>query len=506
MQIIYSNEHNIQIKMKQSYRSDRKTVKRTKIFCWAIFTLSTLSILNTSCKKFVQVPTPITSLNSANVYKSDATASAVLTGIYTKISSTGVSSGLSSTSVYCGLSADEFTLYNPASEPGYVPFYQNSLTNANLAGGDFWVLYQTLYIANSAVEGLTNNNSLTPAVDQQLHGEAKFIRAFCYFYLVNLYGDVPLITGTDYKSNELMSRTPKALVYQQIITDLKEAQSLLSDQYLDGTLLNPTSERVRPTKWAATALLARTYLYTGDWADAVTEANLVIGNSNTYSLSALNSVYLKNSSEAIWELQPVNSRQNTPDGLFFILPVSGPNLNKPIYLNSDLINSFESGDQRLTNWVGKVTATSGGVSTNYYYPYKYKVNVPGAPVTEYEIVLRLAEQFLIRAEAEAQGTGTGTSGAVNDLNVVRNRAGLPNYAGPLDKASLLTAILHERQIELFSEWGHRWLDLKRTGNVDAVMSIATPKKGGSWQTNKQLYPLPQADLQNDHNLTQNMGY
>jgi len=274
----------------------------------ALSVVSAMSLMVTGCKKFVQVPTPITSLNSANVYNSDATAAAVLTGIYTNISSTGVTSGLGATSVYCGLSADEYTLYDPASEPAYVPFYVNALTNVNTAGGNFWVLYQTLYVANSAIEGLTGNNNLTPAVDQQLLGEAKFVRAFCYFYLVNLYGDVPLVIGTDYKSNELLSRTPKAQVYEQIVADLKSAQTLLSDQYLDGTLLNPTSERVRPTKWAAAALLARTYLYTGDWADAQNEASLVISNTAVYSLISLNNVFLKNSSEAIWQLQPVNSR------------------------------------------------------------------------------------------------------------------------------------------------------------------------------------------------------
>jgi len=470
----------------------------------ALSVVSAMSLMVTGCKKFVQVPTPITSLNSANVYNSDATAAAVLTGIYTNISSTGVTSGLGATSVYCGLSADEYTLYDPASEPAYVPFYVNALTNVNTAGGNFWVLYQTLYVANSAIEGLTGNNNLTPAVDQQLLGEAKFVRAFCYFYLVNLYGDVPLVIGTDYKSNELLSRTPKAQVYEQIVADLKSAQTLLSDQYLDGTLLNPTSERVRPTKWAAAALLARTYLYTGDWADAQNEASLVISNTAVYSLISLNNVFLKNSSEAIWQLQPVNSRQNTPDGLFFILPASGPSVSRPVHLSNSLIGSFELNDQRLSSWVNSVKTTVGGIATTYYYPYKYKVNTPGAPVTEYEMVLRLGEQYLIRAEAEANNSDTND--AVNDLNVIRKRAGLANYAGATDKSSLLTAILHERQVELFSEWGHRWLDLKRTSVVDVVMPIATPQKGGTWQSSKQLYPLPKADLQDDPNLVQNPGY
>src|SRR5207244_6787281 len=114
-----------------------------------------------------------------------------------------------------------------------------------------------------------------------------------------MFGDVPLALTTDPETNVLLSRTPKAQVYDQIKTDLKDAEELLSGNYLDATLLKTTSERVRPTKWAAAALLARVYLYTSDWANADAQATQVI-NSGLYSLpSALNDVFLKNSNEAI---------------------------------------------------------------------------------------------------------------------------------------------------------------------------------------------------------------
>ncbi len=94
-------------------------------------------------------------------------------------------------------------------------------------------------------------------------GEARFFRAFCYFYLVNLFGDVPLATTTDSTINARLPRIPSDEVYQQIITDLKEAESLLSTEYLDANLKSygGLPERVRPTKWAASAMLARVYLY-----------------------------------------------------------------------------------------------------------------------------------------------------------------------------------------------------------------------------------------------------
>ncbi|WP_431217937.1 RagB/SusD family nutrient uptake outer membrane protein [Puia sp. P3] len=137
---------------------------------------------------------------------------------------------------------------------------------------------------------------MTPAVRQQLLGEAKFMRAFFYFYLTNMYGNVPLATSTDWNINSLLSNMPSQQIYQQIITDLKDAESILSTNYLDGTLLNSISDRVRPTKWAAAALLARAYLFSGDYANAESTASVLINNTSLFTLStSLNDVFLANS-------------------------------------------------------------------------------------------------------------------------------------------------------------------------------------------------------------------
>jgi starch-binding outer membrane protein, SusD/RagB family len=394
----------------------------------------------------------------------------------------------------------------PNSNAIFTYYYTNSLTNSNTVQTDFWNnIYPILYTVNSAIAGLTNNTALTPAVRQQLLGEAKFMRAFCYFYLVSLYGDVPLVTGTDYTVNALLPRTPQSQVWQQIISDLKDAQNMLSTNYLDATLLNTTSQRVRPTSWAATALLARSYLYTQNWDSAQVEATTVINNPTLYNLERLNGVFLANSNEAIWQLQPVNFGANTQDAQLFIIPSAGPGGSFPVYLNPLLVNAFEPGDQRRTNWVDSVV-----VSPNtYYYAYKYKVDSIPSPVTEYEMILRLGEQYLIRAEAEANGAGGGTVASITDLDTIRNRAGLSNYSGATDQASLLTAILHERQVELFTEWGHRWLDLKRTNTVNSVMGSpgnVCAFKGGVWNPDWQWYPIPKYDLQHDPHLVQNSGY
>lgn len=272
------------------------------------------------------------------------------------------------------------------------------------------------------------------------------------------------------------------------------------------------AERVRPTKWAAAALLARVYLYTGKYDKAESIASSIINNTSLFGLDALNDVFKKNSREAIWQLQPVTAGMNTSDGLFFILSDGGPTEYNPVYISDLLLNSFEAGDNRkvLGNWINSVTASG----TTYFYPYKYKLGFGTEPGTEYLMMLRLGEQYLIRAEARA--LQNNIPGAAADVNMIRTRARaaatvdvpdpLPNLSATLTKEELLAAILHERQVELFTEWGHRWFDLKRTGKVDEVMSVVTPLKGGTWETTDQLYPIPSFDILRNPNLVQNPGY
>jgi hypothetical protein len=71
---------------------------------------------------------------------------------------------------------------------------------------------------------------------------------------------------------------------------------------------------------------------------------------------------------------------------------------------------------------------------------------------------------------------------------------------------MLNAIYHERQVELFTEWGHRWFDLKRTGNLNAVMTAVAPAKGSTWSSYMQLMPIPPTDIMADPNIKQNQGY
>lgn len=465
-----------------------------------------------SCKKFVEVEGSATSVSSMNVYSSDATAIGAVTSLYVSLSNGNpvASQELSGLSGIAGLSADELDYYSGAGNQALQVYYQNGLNSLNV-GNDFWGnTYQRLYVVNEALEGLKSSTGLTPVVKQHLLGEAYFMRAFYYFYLVNLYGDVPLVLSTDYKVNAVLKRTAKAQIYDQIVADLKIAQGLLSDGYLkgDGITEYPSGseERVRPNKWAATALLARTYLFMGRWADAETTATQVLFNHTSFQLEPLGNVFLKNNREAIWQLQPTEIGRNTSEADGFVLRIQGANFNVVVYLSKELLKDFETSDRRKDNWIGSVNP----YGTVYYYSFKYKVlpsTQAGAPITEYSTVIRLAELYLIRAESRARLGNLND--AISDVDQIRERAGLPlvKNTNP-NQEDLIVLILKEKRIEFFTEWGHRWLDLKRTGKVDEVMSKVTPKKsnGKVWKSYQQYYPVSTFELQSNPSLIQTAGY
>jgi hypothetical protein len=463
------------------------------------------------CNKLVSVPEPVNSVTTTETFGDEANATAALVQIYSDMSvganGGGLTYGNGLTTILAGMSADELVAYGPSSD--IQQFQDNTLLSTNgYFYAQLWAAaYKDIYLANAVIEGTAASAGLSTAVKNQLSGEAKFVRAYINFYLVNLFGDIPLITTTDWKANQLVARTASDLVYKQIIQDLKDAENMLP-----GDFSVSGGERYRPNKYAAAALLARAYLYTKDWKDAITEATTVISAQSLFSLPAdLNAVFLKNSPESIFQLQvsAALSPYATLEGKNF-LPTyptsmypqdvvdSHPSFFIPSYYMADgLTLAFDTAhDLRFKNWVS--SAFVGGVT--YYFPYKYKVQAGSAGnVTEYYTLLRLAEQYLIRAEAYAQDGKYPEAAA--DINTIRGRAGLtPTTASGKD--DLLEAVAQERRFELFAEWGHRWLDLKRTDMANTVLAPLKPQ----WNTNQQLYPIPVKELQVDPNLNQNPGY
>ena len=454
---------------------------RRNTYLYGVY-LFLLAAALSGCKSFVEVPPPVNQLNANSVFTDDKTATAAVVAIYSDMEfSAPVGTYLT---LLQGLSADE--LAYTSVDDAFQGFASNTYMPNNPYAAAVWGLYANIYQANACIQGIQNSSKLTPATKDQLLGEARFCRAFCYFYLVNLFGNVPLVTSTDYRINDTVSRTPVSQVYNQIITDLVSAQNLLPASY-------PTDQRVRPNKWTAASLLSRVYLYTGQWANAEAAASAVIG-SGSYTLPGVDSVFLNSSNETIWQLMPVSPFVNTQEAVAFIPPVPGL---APLYpLRDGLVAAFEPGDQRQQAWTDSTVVGS----QTFYYPYKYKI-AGGSPLNEYHIVFRLAEQYLIRAEARMHQNNLKP--AIADLNAIRARAGLGALSLSLTAGQVTTAIAQERRIELFAEFAHRWLDLKRTGKADAVMGALKPS---TWRPEAALWPVPQAQRNANPSLTQNKGY
>jgi len=444
-----------------------------------------------ACKKMVDIGPPKTQLVSSSVFTSDATATAAITGIYVQMT---MDAGLNtfpsgSLSFFGGVAADELN-YLGNNTP-YNEINSNSITVTNGEIDNFWnSAYQYIYGANAALEGLNGSSGLSDSVKKQLTGEALFIRAFSNFYLVNYFGDIPLVVSTNYQISAVAARSSTVLIYQQITNDLVQAQTLLAHDYSYSE-----GERVRPNYWAATALLSRVYLYTGNWADAESLATLVIDNSSDFILASdPTNVFEKNGSESIWQLLPVSPGYNyrVQDAIWFI-PAADEVPNTA--MTSELLNDFESGDLRRTAWIDSTVIDT----SIYYYPFKYKVK-DQLNTTEYYTLLRLGEQYLIRSEARAQQNKPDE--AIGDVNIIRTRAGLPSLPMGLSQADCLTAIQQERRVEMFCECGQRWFDLQRTKTADEILSTLKP----SWKSTDILFPIPQTERQKDPNLTQNPGY
>lgn len=463
-----------------------------------------LGITLTSCEKYLEgTQLPANTIAAVDVYSTDNMVSTVVTGIYLNMNTAGLFQGSASGNIgyTMGLYTDELRSLLTGNFADV--FYKNAIQSGQ--SGNWSDLYKKLFTVNTAIEGISTSKGNLVFKDQWL-GECYFLRAYFYYYLVNIYGPVPLALTNNYAVNNRLARAPEADVYQQIIADLKMAQSLLSNEYKNGYGVT-TTNRFRPNKAVATAMLARVYLYTKDWANAEAQAGELISNTN-YAMLPLNQVFLANSRETIWALA-TNSPRFTSEYAFYnngmpetIVPPQNPTSSSVfVALSNLLINTFEPGDGRFTNWVrtATVAASSTTPATVYYFPGKYKSPATNA---EYLILLRLSEQYLIRAEARAM---QNKSNAVEDLNIVRLRAGLEGLPAST-QASLLTAIAKERQTELFTECGHRFFDLKRTGVIDAVMATVAPTKPTTWMSYMSYWPIPPGDLLQNPNLTPNPGY
>ncbi|MUV04609.1 RagB/SusD family nutrient uptake outer membrane protein [Flavobacterium rakeshii] len=440
-----------------------------------------------SCSDFNEVELPASQLAGESVYENTTTANAVMAGIYSKLRDGGLLTGLpAGMSNQLGHYADELDFYGSASA-STIPFYNNALLPTTRDMSSLWnSTYNIIYSCNAVIEGVATSQSLPQQDRDRLTGEALLVRSLMHFYLANLYGAIPYVTSTDYKINTTITKTEVNDLYSLLVNDLLQAIELLPQQF-------STPLKVIPNQVVAKALLARVYLYSGLWAEASDMASAVIGNQNLIWETQLDQVFLKESSSTIWQLASATAGKNTNEGATFIFETAPPPFTA---LSNAFVGAFEQGDLRREYWVTEVT----GDNQVWYRPNKYQQKTTTATSMEYSIMFRLAEQYLIRAEARVrQGD---LIGAADDLNKVRERAGLTGSTATTVE-TLLEAILAERRVELFTEMGQRFFDLKRYGILD--MELIGVKPG--WNSTDSLFPLPEAELlANPNLLPQNPGY
>jgi len=456
--------------------------------------LGCVALLFVACEKTVEIDPPLNEITTAQVFSTDKLATSAMAGVYTGLASTTTQNNVNT--VYSSLYADDLAYL--AANPTYLEVAGNSYSAlSTFQATIFSDWYNIIYRANSVIEGLQKYEGTSAQVKKQLTAESKVIRAYCYFNLINTFGDVPLVLTTDVTISALQPREAVANVYKQIIADLTEGKANLLDNYSASS-----NTRLGVNKFVATALLARAYLFTGNYVAAESNASEVIASS-LYSIipaaAMTTGVWTKNNLESIWQMSSpiaITNQYTVEAGTFLATVTTSPQFE----LRSSFVQQFDANDLRRKNWMR--TYGTGVNARVLPYKYKYATNAEAvtAGVIEGPTVLRLAEQYLVRAEARVR-IGTNVNGARTDMNMIRTRAEAA-LSTTTDPAVLLQEILLETRKEFFCEQAHRWHNIKRLDQADAIL---TALKSGYKPTAK-LLPIPISNIDANPNLVQNPGY
>jgi hypothetical protein len=465
--------------MRNSYHSKKFFLTSIILFC---------SFYLISCEKFLEVDDPNNQISQSMVFKDKGLAYAALSDVYSNLrANTLLNGSLYGVGTLMGCYTDELSSVSNQSLD-FKSFFDLSVQQNTTVVNTIWVnAYKQIYAVNNIIEGVGKSTAYLDqqTVDQVL-GEAYFLRGFLHFYLVNLYGDVPYITTTDYLQNQSVSRQSVDNVYVHIEEDYQKADQYLTDQY-------PTANRTRINRSGVRLALARLYLYKQEWAKAEIMADLIIQNPLYTMEQDISKTFLKDSKSAIWQFMPLEAGVNTLEGQYYIFSTLPP---QNVVLSQNLLDSFEPGDQRKQKW----TKALSNATMSYSYPYKYTQNNKTSSSLEFSVVLRVEEAYLISAEAENELGNIQT--AINRLNQLRQRVGLAGL-GSLNQQQVRTAVMDERRHELFTEFGHRFFDLKRKGLLNTYM----PTFKSSWKNHMSLLPLPENELIANPSLKpQNDGY
>lgn len=355
----------------------------------------------------------------------------------------------------------------------------NEIIPSNGITAQVWdQLYSVISIANSLYTDVPEIENIPQETSDRIQGEALFVRALSYFSLVKNWDGVPLqltpVRSTE--DIEKLSRETVANVYLRITTDLEEAITKLAD----------FDEPGRANAWAAKALLSRVQLYQGNFQDAYDYANDVIENGPYTFVTDYADIFTYQNEYCTESIFEVDFTSQDANSLAFWYHPDDLGGRYEYGVDTSFLNAYDVNDVRYDASVGYY------FDTDEYFITKY-TDVSGGG--DNVIVLRLSEMYLNRAEALVNGaTPAGADTQLEDFNQTYTRAGLGPHLGPITEAD----ILNERRFEFAFE-GHRWYDLKRTGEAINVLTDIT-------STDQYLWPIPQDERDVNTNLTQNPGY
>lgn len=455
-----------------------------------IILIGALAINLTSCTGLLEQD-PISQFSAENVYKTKDQAKAGVNGIYTHLQNV-----MRINFAYWGEGRADNVAIKHTGEPTYL--LTNQLTPLTTSSADWGALYTLISSANYAIKYIPNVYEADSEEGNRLIGEAKALRGLAYFYLVKIWGDVPLIIEPYISSEQelFVTKTDKELVLDRVELDMKFASENCSAN------VSGNAGRATFTKGGANAVLTQVYLWRKKYNEVIATADLVIKNP-MYSL-ATNMVNWSKiftdgyQSESVFEVSYSDTKTNQLRVLFAI----GSDAQ---YVPSvSFKSSFEVGDLRR-EYVYDVT--NADPKAMWKYLGKDKKDNVSDPAKQSIIIVRLADVIMMKAEAMVKkngATSTDLDNALNLLTPIRARAGLPSLTQTtaVDKyATIENAILHERRIELCYE-GHRWFDLVRTGKAISTMG---PVNGLS-DVKNLVWPISQVSIDKNPNLVQNEYY
>ncbi len=360
-------------------------------------------------------------------------------------------------------------------------YAQNELTVDSSQTRNMWTfLYKAIHDTTFILEAMDRLEDLDTTERDSYIGELKFLRAYCYIKLCQLFGDVPLMTTTNIDVNRNLPRTPVIEIYNSfLLPELEESENLISTEYE-----SVVETKTRATTGAVQALLANLHLLVGNWDEAEDVSTRLIDDSTYILVEEYESLFIDNtfSDESIWQPYYDENDINSLERRFRVSRWATP--------SDFILNSFETNDSRLNT---SISESQPGV----FVVNKFRDEMPG---DDRPYLFRLAEIYLYRAEARARNNNI--TGALEDINLIRSRAGLDSVsASSMEEVLLL--VEQERLIELCFET-KRWEDLLRTGRADAVMSVYNE---ANWDSDIDiLWPIPLQDLDSNPNINQNPGY